>query len=365
MPRILLLTLLIPLAGTATRAQTQNEPAAPVNDAYQGAWDAGTLNQSNLFWNARNSAVDAPVATRFATFRITRNASLATNSGQLPEADRRQLESIAEDIETAAPGSFEAGLATYYLEFPAPASHEALARAVTVGPDRPEVFGPALGDALRRGDAAGQQRWAKALLDRGAPDPALLDWAHDLLTSTAPNAVLLTAGEMDTYTALALQQARGVRGDVQLVDLRMLGDREYRERLWKTYGKGAVPGDGPDFARRLAAAGNRPVLLSPALPTSWAKALARELYPAGLALRLSPTPYDPVPELAATWPKLRKNMRAGPLARNYLPAGALLLEHYRATGQEEKAAALEHELRTLATAIGALPRLYETGVLKH
>jgi len=26
---------------------------------------------------------------------------------------------------------------------------------------------------------------------------------------------------------------------------------------------------------------------------------------------------------------------------------------------------LEHELRTLATAIGALPRLYETGVLKH
>ena len=65
------------------------------------------------------------------------------------------------------------------------------------------------------------------------------------------------------------------------------------------------------------------------------------------------------------WPKLRKNMRAGPLARNYLPAGALLLEHYRATGQEEKTAALEHELRTLATAIGALPRLYETGVLKH
>ena len=363
--RRILLKFLFLAAGPAVLAQTQPEPAAPVNDAIQGNWDAGSLNQNAPFWNARNSAMDAPVATRFATFRITRNASLATNSGQLPEADRRQLEAIADDIAEAAPGSFEAGLATYYLEFPAPASHAALAQAMTMGPDRPEVFGPALGDALRRGDPTGQQRWAKALLDRGAPDPSLLDWAHDLLASTTQGAVLFTAGEMDTYTALALQQARGVRSDVLLVDLRLLADRDYRERTWKACGKGGVPADGPDFARRLASSGNRPVLLSPALPTSWAKALAKELYPTGLALRLSPTPYDPLPELAANWAKLRKNMRAGPLARNYLPAGALLLEHYRATGQEQQAASLEHELRGMATAIGALPRLYETGVLKH
>ena len=80
--------------------------------------------------------------------------------------------------------------------------------------------------------------------------------------------------------------------------------------------------------------GTRPVLLSPALPTSWAKAPARNCTP-----RTGPAPFAHALRPVRSWrppgPAAQEH-GAGLLARNYLPPVPLLLEHYRATGTGRK-----------------------------
>ena len=57
------------------------------------------------------------------------------------------------------------------------------------------------------------------------------DYAYNLLQSCAPNAILLTAGDNDTFPLLYLQDAAGVRRDVHVVNLRMANDPVYLRRV--------------------------------------------------------------------------------------------------------------------------------------
>lgn len=62
---------------------------------------------------------------------------------------------------------------------------------------------------------------------------------------------------------------------------------------------------------------------------------------------------------------MKKPMDAGPLSRNYLLPGAILLNQYRRSGDETRASLLEHELRSMAAATGATQDLYKLGILQH
>ncbi len=62
---------------------------------------------------------------------------------------------------------------------------------------------------------------------------------------------------------------------------------------------------------------------------------------------------------------MKKPLDAGPLSRNYLLPGAILLYQYRISGNEAGASLLEHELRQMAVATGATQDLYKLGILQH
>ncbi|HRF81768.1 MAG TPA: hypothetical protein PL070_16945, partial [Flavobacteriales bacterium] len=114
-----------------------------------------------------------------------------------------------------------------------------------------------------------------------------------------------------------------------------------------------------------AAATDRPVYLSLALGGTTMAPLKDKLYVTGLAMRYSATSVDNIPLLATRWEKLKKPLDAGPLSKNYLVPGAVLLTHYRSTGDEARASKLEHELRGMAKALGATTALVKSGILQH
>jgi hypothetical protein len=60
-----------------------------------------------------------------------------------------------------------------------------------------------------------------ACLDKGAFASPLLDYGYNMLSTAAPDAIVFTNGDHDTFPLLALQARYGIRPDVRIVNLSM------------------------------------------------------------------------------------------------------------------------------------------------
>lgn len=362
-----LLALVAPLSAQ-TQAESLDRPArsAPALEPVQGAWSVTEQRDAAALWDAMRKEDPANTEAQYNYFKATRNARMAANNGDLPPATEAELKQVSDETERYAPGSFEGCMMRYQLAFPSRQAFTELGKAYQKEPDRMELISPMLGRAMLDGDKADVLRWSRALRTRGEQAPGLTDVAVDMLQSVDANGVVFTNGDMDTHPAVAVQQVDGYRQDVLVVDQRLLADAGYRQQVWsEASASGQPPGPGPEYARSLSTSSPRPVYLALSIDPSWTMALRGQLYPTGLAFRLSARPLDTTPLLEQRWALLRKPANAGPLSRNYLLPGSLLLEHYRASGDEAGAARTELELRRFSDRIGATQDLYKAGILKH
>lgn len=344
----------------------QQYRAAAVRDAVQGGWSVGDREQDFYFAPVQDEDLDQSCREQLNQFRSERNNSLSLNQGVIPPADQARLEQIAGSLSSVAPQSFEAHLANYYIDFPKPEAFVELDLATAKDREREELIAPQLVNSARKDNAAELTKWAGAMKTRGAVAPGLYRMAEDIMASVDPNGVLIAAGEMDAYPLWTEQYASAKRKDILVVDERLLIDPAYRLRIWdRAKARGAVPATAAGFAMQLEAATDRPVFLSLALGQDAVATLRDKLYVTGLAVRISSTPVDNIPQLAARWKGMNKDLDTGPLARNYLVPGAVLLKYYRATGNEAEASRLEHELRGLAQKTGSMERMIKSGVFQH
>jgi tetratricopeptide (TPR) repeat protein len=76
--------------------------------------------------------------------------------------------------------------------------------------------------SMMRDNADLEHEAAVALLESGFLTPAALAYNRWQLENLPPNAILLTNGDMDTYPAVALQEAEGLREDVAIINLSLL-----------------------------------------------------------------------------------------------------------------------------------------------
>ncbi|MEO8066159.1 MAG: hypothetical protein ABI599_00560 [Flavobacteriales bacterium] len=363
----LVLSLARAVAQTETGEKKDEAPIPEFNNSYQGNWDSRSLGYSgNLLLNTTITTPGNAFAWG-AYFQTERNSALSTNNGSLSKPDKERLQTIADDMEEAVPGSFESEIATYYLEFPKPEGYLALDRAAAKDAGRAELCGPKLSQAAMAGNEQAMTTWSIALKDRGGLAPPLLDVAADVLASVDRDAVVLANGEMDTYPLWVEQHALDLRTDVLVVHQAGLVDDDYRSLVWKkARAEGAVPSAASvGFVKALAAHSPRPVYLAPSCDRELLNTLREDLYLTGMAMRYSATPLDNLPKLKAVWPTLRKNSQAGPLSRNYLLPAITLRDHYEAVGDEANYARMDAELLQLAKSTGTTVRLYELGILKH
>ena len=339
---------------------------APAQDAYQGAWNkTESLRTANL-WRSLCEARPSDVGAQLNWFRSERNARLGQNNGRLQESDKAQLNAIADNINTTAPGSFEQHMTSYYVQFPQRSAYGELEKANAVDGGRSELILPMVNRANANGDKPSLDSWCIQLEARGELSPALNDVAQDLLLSVDKDGILFTNGDMDGAPALVQQRLRDTRRDVLLVDQRLLVDATYREQIWtNANAKGPVPSAGPPFASTLHSATERPIFFALSLDRTWFDAFPGGLCATGIAFKLKKDEVCETSVLEQRWGAMKKTTSAGPLSRNYLLPGAVLLEHYRSTGNETRASQLEHELRVFGTAVGATNDLIKAGVLTH
>jgi hypothetical protein len=355
------------LAQTTTAESTKPQQATlAIPEPYQGGWSvSGDAAKEEVESKDPESLANTSARHQLDLIRWQRNTSLARHAGEVPSADQAQLETLALDLNTAAPNSFEAHMANYYMRFPAPSAFQELKEAAEKDGTREELIGPRLVDAARTGEQIALVSCAKDMKARGRIAPALYQVAQDLLASVEPGSVLFAAGEMDAYPLWVEQYANGRSRDVLVVDARLLADNGYRARIWAlAKARGPVPAES-GFIAALGTASTRPVQLSLALGTKVLAPLKDRLFVTGVALRLSNAPFDNLLLLEERWEKLKKPLNAGPFSQNYLVPGSVLLAHYRAVGDESRASRMEHELRRMAEQLGATGNLLRSGVLSH
>lgn len=340
---------------------------APALDAYQGAWNLADGQRTADLWRTLCDSRPADVGAQLNWFRSERNVRLGQNNGRLLDDDKAQLDAIAERISNTAPGSFEQHISTFYLRFPEPGAFKALEQASALDADRQELILPMLNRALVNGDLPSVDKWCLQVTARGALSPALTDVAKDLFRSVDKDGVVFTNGDMDAVPAVVLQRLQDQRRDVLIVDQRLLEHPHYRERVWKaSKASGPVPAAGPGFVKAMKATTSRPVFLALSLDRSWFDAFPGGLSTSGIAFEVMPAPSTrTTAELDERWTGMTKTLHAGPLSRNYLLPGAVLLRRLRSEGNERRAAQVEHELRALAKSLGASSELINAGVLAH
>lgn len=364
---LILLLALLPLLGMAQALEKEElPPPPPPMNALQGGWDNNLANSRAAQWQTTNSQSPGNAAFQWNWFRSEYEAMNSNNNAVLRKEDRKELNTIAEEIKATAPGSFEHHLADYYVEFPAPTAYAQLEAAYKLAPERTELLAPMLSKAMLDGNTAELKKWSGEMQRRGGVVPSLKAAATDLLLSLPANGILFTNGDMDTQPAVIRQVQQQEKPDVLIVDRRLLLEPGYRSRIWKEAGaKGATPADGPAFAKALLASTARPLYFALSLDPSWLAAFPGQLHAVGAAFRVGLASPSDGALLAAHWAAMKKPMDAGPLSRNYLLPGAILLNQYRRSGDETKAAQLEHELRRMAAATGATQDLYKMGILQH
>ncbi len=91
-------------------------------------------------------------------------------------------------------------------------------------------------EAMRRGETAIAGRTLATAAKAGFFAPAALAYCRWMLQSLPEQALLVTNGDMDTYPAVALQQAEGFRADVAVVNRSLLNTPWYARYMREHYG---------------------------------------------------------------------------------------------------------------------------------
>lgn len=152
----------------------------------------------------------------------------------------------------------------------------------------------------------------KDLAESNYMSPALIEWNYNMLMSCEENAILITAGDNDTYPSRMLQEAAGVRPDVCVVNLSLSLQKSWRNDMFEKWNiryneaqlienQGYGPFAYSYFDELMRANPDRPLYLAICVPSWITDSLQDNLYNEGLANRYSQTKIKNMATLERNW----------------------------------------------------------------
>ena len=275
---------------------------------------------------------------------------------------KTRLEKIIEDMGKAIPGTYEYHLLKFWNSYSLTEMSD-LEKAYKLAPERVDTYYGFISHYDFNGNEKKLREFCEKLYESKDIAPNLVDYNYNVLMSCEEDAILFTNGDNDTYPIWVLQQAKGIRKDVTVLNQSIIraGD-DYLKRKLKdkniTIDVGKLPSKkDKEFVTTLckliaAESPETPIYFALTVYEQHVKSIMDDLYVVGLTYQYSPERID---NIALVKKNLEKNLRLDYLKHdwyddsylatgivthmnlNYIAPMIMLAEHYRASGEDRKA----------------------------
>ena len=111
-----------------------------------------------------------------------------------------------------------------------------LEKAYELNPNNEEILVSMLTQSKLIGNEKEYSAYCKQYYKTNDIPAGLLNWGYNILSELDQNAIVFTSGDNDTYPLWLLQEAKGIRTDVEVLNYYLLGFDDYREKVFKKLG---------------------------------------------------------------------------------------------------------------------------------
>jgi hypothetical protein len=302
---------------------------------------------------------------------------------------KEKLEKIVNELKQHTPNSWE----YYYLRF-FNSGHDVkkfsdAEKAYKIDPTRPDIYYEFICHNELIGNEDEVRKFYKKLYKSKDISPKLVNYNYNVLMSTEENSILFTNGDNDTYPARMLQETKGIRNDVTILNASMSTAGTYLERNLKKIGikvkrenlfKKAVE---TDINGKKSFSPNRyfkimleeiskqkpdiPIFFASTLYQQYYNHIKDDTYIVGLAFCYSKEKIDNIAFIKKNFEKRFRldylkydwykekdpiNTNMSSTNSNYIPALILLAEHYKNSGESEKIPVIKDLIYNIGYASG-------------
>lgn len=322
------------------------------------------LTEQSALWKSETEKNPKNTEAWYNYYYANRNLGF-NDKARSSEEKQKVINNLLIEMEKAIPDSYEYHLCRWMNGGWDMKLISHLERAQQLGPDRPELIDYSIILSEMKGDTKARDMWAKKKKDAGQFSNGLIYYNYNVLAGLPENCILITSGDNDTFPIYYLQSL-GIRRDVTIVHAYLVNVDEYRKPVFKSLGipewSKATSDQSKDLVAQLAKnEKGLPVHLGLTSPHCIKETTTDHLYLTGLSYLYSSKPIDNV-----AW--LKKNFEqhfaldyldkaffdeispdiVQAVNGNYIVPMLKLFEHYRISGDQQKAEWIKGKLMSIA-----------------
>lgn len=268
-----------------TQAPNNDQPQK-VHSIVVVQYDYDWYNQQHALWKKALEKQPNNPDGWLSFYTASRMAKILAPDTPKREEWMQEMDRIVEAMKPAIPNTYEYHFIQGYHELDHLKQMPHIFKAYEMNPERPDVYDDLVTYYELTRDKKKLKEIATKWKASGDYSPTVMHWNYNMLVSTAPNSILVTYGDNDTYPAWLLQQADNIRPDVQVININLLQRKDYRDLLFKELNIPLLenPEDSKAVINHLIQhKGSRPLYTSMSVPyKKWG--LECKLYNVGLAL---------------------------------------------------------------------------------
>lgn len=335
------------------------------------------LEQAKL-WKAEVDKNRENVEAWMNLYLANRYADWPEGYGGFSDDKQARLSQIVAEIGKVAPNSYEYNYLKFFNSNEKKENLSFLEKAYALEPDKPDTYYEFIVYYKLLGQDTKASEFLKKLYDSEDEATGLVNYNYNVLMSTEKDAILFTNGDNDTYPCWMLQVAKGIRSDVTVMNISMIRKIEYLKELLDQRNLNIITNELPeskssDFASALCKLINQkypklPIYFAMTVYSGFTEPISDNLFMTGLAYKYSPTRIDNIAMLKNNWEhNLRLDylthdwysekyaateMIQKSLNQNYIPLALSLYEHYKISGEGDKAEAVKQLALQIAKPAG-------------